>query len=122
MFGQHQEYILPHTHTHTHIYIIYDMIFIIQRINILNKQVVTYYPRDTSFYGSSSYVLYIWNSHHCNNISIYYNHFFLSCSIVLVSMCMVILLVILVIIVAIVHGLCFSSCKFVKKLNVIKQH
>jgi hypothetical protein len=28
----------------------------------------------------------------------------------------------LVIIVVIVHGLCFNSCKFVKKLNVIEQH
>jgi hypothetical protein len=55
-------------------------------------------------------------------ISIYYNHFVLTFSTVLVSLCMVILLVILVITVAIVHGLCFSSCKFVKKLNVIEQH
>jgi hypothetical protein len=77
---------------------------------------------DTSFHGWSPYVLYIWNTHHCNNTSIYYNHFVLAFSIVLVSLCMVILLVILVITAAIVHGLCFSSCKFVKKLNVIEQH
>jgi hypothetical protein len=47
-------------------------------------------------------------------ISIYYNHFVLAFSTVLGSLCMVILLVILVITDAIVHGLCFSSCKFVK--------
>jgi hypothetical protein len=66
--------------------------------------------------------IYIWNSHHCNNISIYYNHFVLEFSTVLVSLCMVILLVFLVITASIVHGLCFNSCKFVKKLNVIEQH
>ena len=29
-----------------------------------------YYSRDTSFHGWSPYVPYIWNTHHCNNISI----------------------------------------------------
>jgi hypothetical protein len=47
------------------------MIFIIQSINIYNKYVVIYYPRDASFHGWSPYVLHIWNTHHCNNIVIY---------------------------------------------------
>jgi hypothetical protein len=55
---------------HSSIYI-YEMIFIIQSINIYNKYVVIYYPRDASFHGSSPYVLYIWNTHHCNNIYTY---------------------------------------------------
>jgi hypothetical protein len=38
------------------------MIFIIQSINIYNKYVVIYYPRDTSFHGWSPYVLYIYGT------------------------------------------------------------
>jgi hypothetical protein len=33
--------------------------------------IVIYYPRDASFHGWSPYVLYIWNTHHCNNIFTY---------------------------------------------------
>jgi hypothetical protein len=97
---------------------IHEYIYIYNRIPPL--YVVTYYPRDTSFHGWSPYVFYIWNFHHCNNTSIYYNHFVLAFSTVLVSLFMVILFVISVIIASIVHGLYFSSCKFVNKLNIIE--
>jgi len=53
MFEQHQEDILLNIYIYIYIYI------------------VIYYPRDESFNGWSPYVLYIWNTHHCNNIFIY---------------------------------------------------
>ena len=64
MFEQHREDILPYIY-------IYGMIFIMKSINIYNKYVVIYYPRDASFHGWSPYVLYIWKNHHCNNIFTY---------------------------------------------------
>jgi hypothetical protein len=56
MFEQHREYILPYIYIYIYIYI---------------YNVVIYYLCDTSFHGWSPYVIFIWKTHHCNNIFIY---------------------------------------------------